>query len=112
VFALPSHHEGLPVTVMEATSVGVPLVVTAVGELPRIFTNRNDAMVVPPGRPDLLAATLEALVNDPALRKSLGEGALRRSGMFDVASATRQVEDLYRRLLARAPDPDIENSVI
>jgi glycosyltransferase involved in cell wall biosynthesis len=50
VFALPSHFEGLPVTLMEATSVGLPIVATAVGEIPRIFTDGADGLIVRPAR--------------------------------------------------------------
>lgn len=103
VFTLPSRHEALPVTVMEATSLGLPLIVTCVGELPRIFTDGKDAIVIPPGRPDLLARSLQELVDDPALRKRLGAGALERSAIFDVSSAVLQIEELYRGLLSRAP---------
>jgi glycosyltransferase involved in cell wall biosynthesis len=100
VFVLPSHHEGLPVAVMEATSAGLPLVMTAVGEIPGLFTDGVDALLVPPGRADLLATSLERVVRDPALREELGKAALDRSAIFDVTSAAHEVEDIYRRLLA------------
>jgi glycosyltransferase involved in cell wall biosynthesis len=100
VFTLPSHHEGLPVSVMEATSAGLPLVLSAVGEIPRIFTDGVDALLVPPGRVDLLAASLERVVREPTLREELGKAVLDRSATFDVTSAARQVEDIYRRLLS------------
>ncbi len=103
VFTLSSHHEGMPVAVMEASSVGLPLVLTAVGEFPRIFTDGVDALMVPPGRPDLVADSLERVVLNPALREKLGKAALDRSAMFDVASAAHQIEDLYRRLLSDVP---------
>ena len=103
VFALSSHYEGMPVAVMEATSVGLPLVLTAVGEFPRMFTDGVDALVVPPGRPDLLADSLERVARDTALREKLGKAALDRSATFNVRSAAHQIEDLYRRLLSGAP---------
>jgi glycosyltransferase involved in cell wall biosynthesis len=100
VFTLSSRHEGLPVAVMEATSVGLPLVLTAVGELPGLFTDQVDALLVPPGRADLLAASLDRLVRDSTLREELGKAVLDRSSMFDVTSAAHEVEDIYRRLLS------------
>ena len=54
-FVLPSRHEGLPVTLMEASAMGVPLVVPAVGEIPNLWTDGVDALMVPPERPDALA---------------------------------------------------------
>ena len=103
VFTLPSHHEGLPVAVMEATSVGLPLVLTTVGEIPGIFTDGVDALLVRPGRADMLADALEQVARNPALREKLGNAALDLSAMFDVESAARQIEDLYRRLLSHVP---------
>jgi glycosyltransferase involved in cell wall biosynthesis len=103
VFTLPSHHEGLPVAVMEATSAGLPLVMSAVGEIPNLFTDEVDALLVPPGRADMLAVALERLVRNPTVREELGKAVLERSAMFDVASAAHEVEDIYRRLLSERP---------
>lgn len=103
VFTLSSHHEGLPVAVMEATSAGMPLVLTAVGEIPNLFTDGVDALLVPPGHADALAEALERVVRDPALRHQLGKASLERSSLFDVTSAAHEVEDIYRRLLPAAP---------
>jgi glycosyltransferase involved in cell wall biosynthesis len=100
VFVLSSHHEGMPVAVMEATSVGLPLVLTSVGEFPRMFTDGVDALVVSPGHPQALADVVERLVQDSALREKLGRAALDRSATFDVRSAVYEIESLYRRLLA------------
>jgi len=100
VFALASHFEGLPVTLMEATSVGMPIVATTVGEIPIIFTDGQNALLVPPGRSDLFAEALERAINDAELRKDLGSGALGLSSRFDVTTATRRVEAIYDRLSA------------
>ena len=62
LFVLSSSHEGLPVALMEATSVGAAIVVTAVGEMPRILTSGVDSLVVSPGDPDALAEAIERLV--------------------------------------------------
>jgi glycosyltransferase involved in cell wall biosynthesis len=101
IFALPSHHEGLPVTLMEASSVGLPIVATSVGEIPAIFQDGESALLVPPGKPDLLAQALDRAISDESLRSRLGKGALAESVRFDVATAARRVEELYREILAR-----------
>lgn len=102
IFTLSSHLESLPVVVMEAASLGLPMVLTAAGEIPRILTDSVDALIVPPGRPDMLADSLERVARDSGLRERLGKAALELSEMFDATSAARQVEDLYRRILAEA----------
>ena len=104
VFVLPSHQEGLPVALMEATSVGLPTVATAVGGVPRVLTDGEDALVVAPGRPDLLAAAIERLAADDTLRDEMGRAARRTSTVFDVRTATRRVEERYRQLVSRHDD--------
>jgi glycosyltransferase involved in cell wall biosynthesis len=97
-FVLPSLHEGLPVTLMEATSLGLPIVATAVGGVPQILTHEVNALLVPPGDPRALADAMGRLAGDLALRERLGTEAKRRSAMFDIAAASRTVGDVYRRV--------------
>jgi len=98
MFVLASHHEGMPVVLMEATSVGLPIVATAVGGIPQVITDGRNGLLVPPGRPDALAAAVEHLVDQPALRLRLGRAAKETSEVFDVAAATSEIETVYRRL--------------
>jgi glycosyltransferase involved in cell wall biosynthesis len=95
IFVLPSHHEGLPVALMEATSAGLPIVATNVGGIPQVITDGADGLLVPPGSAVEMAAALERLT-DTTLRLNLGRGAKEKSAMFDVTSASRQVEAIYR----------------
>jgi len=98
VFVLPSRQEGLPVTLMEATSTGTAIVASAVGGVPQVISDGVDGLLVPPGDPRALADAVERVVTDPDLRRRLGEGAARRSDMFDVGAASREVEGIYRGL--------------
>ena len=98
IVALASRQEGLPVVLMEATSVGMPIVATAVGAIPMVITDGVDGLIVPPERADELADALERLISDPEMRQRLGQGAKTRSSMFDLASASRAVEAIYRDL--------------
>jgi len=99
IFVLPSRLEGLPVTLMEATSVGAAVVATSVGEVPRIITSGVDGLVVPPGDPEAIADAVERLVKDPLMRANLGEAAMSLSGQFDGTRATRRIEAIYREVL-------------
>jgi glycosyltransferase involved in cell wall biosynthesis len=99
VFVLASHHEGLPVALMEAMSVGLPVVATAVGGVPQFVAESEEGLLVAPGRPDLLADALVRICSDSELRRRLGEGARRKSTVFDVRSASAKIEDIYRRLV-------------
>ncbi len=103
LLVIGSRHEGLPVTVMEAFALGVPVVATGVGGLPGVVKEEVNGLLVPPGRPDLLAAAVERLAGDSGLRRTLSQGALRSAEQFDITRAQRRVEDVYRSLLPPPP---------
>lgn len=100
VVVLPSHQDGLPVVVMEATSIGTPIVATAQGGLPQAIEDGVNGLLVPPGDPDALVDALARLAADTHLLAELGRGALERRAAFDVARSTAEIEDLYRSLAA------------
>ena len=81
-FVLASRHEGLPVALMEATSVGLPIVASRVGGIPQVLEDEVDALLVPPGEPGLLAQAMKRLASDPELRDRLGRQ--RQTPEFDV----------------------------
>ena len=75
IVVLPSHQEGLPVVLMEATGVGATIVATSVGGVPQVIQDGVNGLLVPPGRPDAIADALDRLVHDPELRRRLGSQA-------------------------------------
>jgi glycosyltransferase involved in cell wall biosynthesis len=100
IFVLASRQEGLPVALMEATSVGAAIVATSVGGVPLVIKDRVNGVIVPPGDPKGLADALERVGADPELRGRLGAQALKDSAAFDVARSSHEIEDIYRRVLA------------
>jgi glycosyltransferase involved in cell wall biosynthesis len=94
-FVLASRQEGLPVALMEATSVGLPIVATSVGGVPQMLEHDRDALLVPPGDSGALADAMTRLASDRELRDRLGRQAKLRSSMFDIAEANRSVGDIY-----------------
>jgi glycosyltransferase involved in cell wall biosynthesis len=105
VFVLPSHQEGLPVALMEAMSAGLPVVATIVGGVPDVVTDGVEGLLVPPGRPDLLAEALGKVAHDPERRAEMARASLARSELFDVRSAARAIESVYDELLGRGEVP-------
>jgi glycosyltransferase involved in cell wall biosynthesis len=99
IVVLPSHQEGLPVVLMEATSVGATIVATSVGGVPQVIVDGVNGLVVPPGDPGALVGALQRLAVDPDLRRRLGQAAAEGSAAFDVARASHEIEDIYRELL-------------
>jgi glycosyltransferase involved in cell wall biosynthesis len=98
VLVLASDYECMPVVVMEAFVVGTPVVATSVGELPAVIRDGINGVLVPPGQPDLLAAALGRLVQQPDLRARLARAADDDVERFDVRRASAEVEAVYSQL--------------
>jgi glycosyltransferase involved in cell wall biosynthesis len=99
-FVLASNNEGLPVAVMEALALGLPVVGTAVGGMAEAVDATN-GMLVPARDPEALAAAMRALAEDPARRARLAAGAERSSARFDVARSVEQIEAIYAQVARR-----------
>jgi glycosyltransferase involved in cell wall biosynthesis len=97
VFVLPSLREGIPVALMEASSVGVPIVASSIGGVPQVLQDEVDALLVPPGDASSLVGAMKRLALDPELRERLGRQAKLRSTQFDRAEADRTVGALYEQ---------------
>ena len=106
LFVLSSRSEGLPLSILEAMAVGLPVVASSVGGVPELIVDGETGFLVPPGDSHALAAAIERLLDDAALRRRLGAaGRSRVSEHFDLASARRAHLDLYRALLTDAGLP-------
>ncbi len=98
IFVLASRWEGLPVAVMEASALGLPIVGTAVGGMAEVLTDGTNAILVPPSDPAALADALAGLVAAPDDRTRLGGAARRLSSTFDVHRSVAAIEDIYRSI--------------
>lgn len=75
---LPSYSEGLPRVLMEAAAAGVPIVASDIAGVRQLIADDVNGLLVPRRDPGALAAALERLLADPALRRRLA-GAARRT---------------------------------
>ena len=99
IFALASHWEGLPLVIMEAMALGLPVVATKVGGIPALIRDGSEGTLVPSSRPDLLAEAIEELAADAERRESIGRAASEDAIRFDNEAAVRTIETLYRDLV-------------
>lgn len=102
VFVLPSYREGFSRSAMEAAAMGLPLVLTDIRGCREVGRDGVEALLVPPRDPTALAAALQQLVDDPALRASMGAAAAARAvAEFDQREIARQSLLTYARVAER-----------
>ncbi|MDB5316556.1 MAG: glycosyl transferase [Rhodospirillales bacterium] len=95
VFALPSHFEGLPMSIIEAMLTGLPVVATNIRGPREQVVPEETGLLVPPAEDAPLAAALARLAEDPALRARMGEAGRQRAlAMFDEAKVIGRTMDL------------------
>ena len=95
LFVLASFMEGLPVVLMEALGLGVPVIAPCVAGIPELVEHGKTGLLFSPGNWDELADHILTLLEDPGLRTRLASlGRARVEASFDVA---RAVEPLYQR---------------
>ena len=79
IACLPSYREGLPKSLIEAASVGRPIVTTDVPGCREVVTHMVNGLLVKPRDAQALASAIEKLADDPKLRKSMGEENRRKA---------------------------------
>lgn len=101
VLALPSLHEGMPLTVIEAAAAGRPVVATAVDGTPEVVRNGETGYLVPPAEPRALARALLAMLGDPGAAVLMGNEAHRWAReRFDVNEHVEATARVYREVAA------------
>ncbi|MBB2168513.1 glycosyltransferase family 4 protein [Gluconacetobacter aggeris] len=110
IFVLPSHFEGLPMSVIEAMLSGLPVVATDIrGPREQVVTGRT-GLLVPAGEVAPLARALLRLARDGDLRYRMGEaGRQRARGRYDEATVTANA---VAALLGHGGEENEENKVL
>ena len=101
LFTMPSLWEGLPLSLVLAMGAGLPVIATRVAGIPEVVEDGVSGLLVSPGNSEELGQALARVVEDAALRRTLGERA--RSFVtprFGVDQYVGSITGLYDRLLA------------
>lgn len=101
IFAMSSAWEGLPISQIEATLTGLPVIVTHVGGCSEIVHQCMNGIVVDELEAKEYAQCLARLIESPELRRQLSSNALRYSGSYRLEHAASRHLDLYTSLIAQ-----------
>jgi glycosyltransferase involved in cell wall biosynthesis len=102
IFVNPSYSEGLPTSVMEAASVGLPIIATDVGGTREIITTDKTGILVKPGDVGQLAEELLRLRANAEIREKLGKNArILAERKFNWDKITAEYIKLYASLVKK-----------
>lgn len=101
IFVLPTLHETLSNSLLEASDYNLALVASNVGGVPEIITDGENGFLVPPSDPEAITATISQLADNEALRKRMGARAKEiLNEKFSEKSIVERIDSIYIKLLS------------
>ncbi|WP_421902110.1 glycosyltransferase family 4 protein [Maridesulfovibrio sp.] len=92
--------EGIPVSLMEAMCVGLPVISTGISGIPELIEDRVNGYLVPPEQPEPLATALRAIIDKDDLGRSMGQaGREKVLQEFNLRDNARKLAVLFRKSL-------------
>lgn len=99
IFVLPSHQEGMPMTILEAMASGLPVVATSVGGIPDLIINGKNGYLVPPNDPTKLSDALKEMIQNPSLRFQIGKDNREKAKQsYDIEKYVEKLGAVYLAL--------------
>jgi glycosyltransferase involved in cell wall biosynthesis len=100
IFALPSIHEGIPMVLLEAMALSLPIVASRVGGIPEVICHDESGILIEPGNADALASALTILARDRTYARRLGKAARKKvEENFSAELMATRTAKLYRELV-------------
>ncbi|MEJ5251863.1 MAG: glycosyltransferase family 4 protein [Armatimonadota bacterium] len=100
IFVLPSLNEGLPMSVLEAMSWGLPVITSPVGGIPEVVQHGVNGLLVPPTDIPAIAQAMQELIENEPLRLQMGINARSSVEHLDIAHYWQKLYQIYQSVLA------------
>lgn len=97
VFVYPSHYEGFGLPVLEAMTLGAPVVSSNTSSIPEVAGDA--ALLVDPNDTEQIAEAIFSIVGDRQLRQTLIDRGKLRASLFSWENTARQTLKAYRSIL-------------
>ncbi len=99
VFILPSFNEGLPISILEAMSYGLPVISTPVGGIPEVV--RNNGLLVTPGNDEEIIQAMKIFIDTPSKRHVCGKYSLEIVKTYLPDYVMVHLYEIYRNILIK-----------
>lgn len=101
IFVLPSFKETLPIAIIEAMSLGKPVISTTVGGIPEVVQHGQTGLLCRPGDVSQLKEAIRTLVRSPGMRAGFGEKARERAReLFSASRMAEMTAGVYEETIA------------
>jgi glycosyltransferase involved in cell wall biosynthesis len=96
---LPSFWEGSPTIIIEAMAMGIPVVASNIGDIPRLLRNGEDGILFEVGNTKSLETAIISMIENYSVYVNKAQKARKRiRGEFSFQNVTNQIEQLYYKL--------------
>jgi glycosyltransferase involved in cell wall biosynthesis len=99
VYILPSYNEGLPLSVLEAMSYGMPIISTNAGGIPEVVSNKENGFLIEPGDKQRIQESIRYFVDFPQEVAVMGAESTRKIVEFYPENVIPALNDIYEQLL-------------
>ena len=97
IFINTTDFDNLPVSVIEAMALGLPVVSTNVGGVPYLIDHERDGILVPARQPKLMAEAIDKLLKNNAYGATISMAARKKAEMFDWQTIKHQWHSLFNQ---------------
>jgi glycosyltransferase involved in cell wall biosynthesis len=94
IFLNTTNVDNTPVSVMEAMSLGMPVVTTNVGGIPFLFKDRSEGFMVPPGDEEGIVEAIDLLLKDADIASGISKKAREKACQWDWKVISKQWKSL------------------
>lgn len=99
LFLLPSYGEGMPMCVLEAMGLGLPIVATEVGGLPQLITNGQNGLLCAPGDADGIANSIVGILSASETLAAMGAVSKERAYLHSFGPYSEKLKAIYDSVL-------------